>query len=170
MVPLSLSSCSCTRHQEQQMEELERRAIGLQDLSRRVQEQLERLSGTMEGQERRATSLEDVVDAARAGLARLGELLEGQERRTAELGQSISVANESVSHLGGNAEAQAQRLVELERRYEALGGRHGSPRELDRCRQDNEPVWQALRELQELVVHESEHRAGRGYLPSWQLI
>lgn len=133
-------------------EELERRAG-------RMQDRLERIRSAMEGQERRAASLEDVVDAASAGLARLGELLESQEHRTAELGQSISQANESVSRLGATAEAQAHRLTELERRCEGLGGRGHGAVELDRGRQDNEPVWQALRELQELVVHESEHRA-----------
>lgn len=142
---------SSTRELDQQVEDAESRTTAIRDTMRSLEQHLERLRHSIDGQseralslkeavttsdsslsaqERRAQGLEEVVEVATAGLARLGKLLDSQERRTADLGHGIGSSSEKVT-------SPQDKLV---------GG-------------SNEPVWEALRELQELVVHESEHRA-----------
>lgn len=149
------------REGEQRLEEAEQRAAGLQEFLRGIGCAAERVAGILEGQERRAASLEEVVGASRVGLSRLSEILEGQERRTSELGQAISEASDTVARLGSDVDAQARRLSDVERRLASAAARSGAEGASQAApgRQDNEPIWQALRELQELVVHESERRA-----------
>eukprot|EP00929_Paragymnodinium_shiwhaense_P069171 TRINITY_DN34897_c0_g1_i1.p1 TRINITY_DN34897_c0_g1~~TRINITY_DN34897_c0_g1_i1.p1 ORF type:complete len:833 (-),score=156.06 TRINITY_DN34897_c0_g1_i1:233-2731(-) len=135
-------------------EEGERRTSELRDVTWKLREELERIAGELHSQERRAKGLEEVVGSSGAGLTRLASLLEGKERRTSELGQAINRVDDGVSRLAQLIDKQAQVLADLQRQAEGLGaGANGTKT------QDREPIWQALRELQELVVHESENRA-----------
>lgn len=152
------------------MEEAEQRIVPLKEAADSLLEQLDRLSKQVSVEERRSASLEEVVGAASAGLARLSSLLEGQERRTAELGQAITLANDETARIGAAVDATGAKLQEMQRRSGSFTGvsisrsTRGRSPEADRSglageTQDSETLWQALRELQELVIHESEHRA-----------
>uniref|UniRef100_A0A7S0AEA0 Uncharacterized protein n=1 Tax=Pyrodinium bahamense TaxID=73915 RepID=A0A7S0AEA0_9DINO len=139
--------------------DVERLGGALEGQAARVRSMESSLSGAgagLESYERRARGLEEAAEAVGASLARLGGLLEGQEQRTVELAHAISRASSCI-------EAQEHRTADCESRAAALplGGSADDKNEgsAGSGRQDNEPVWQALRELQELVVHESEHRA-----------
>jgi len=138
------------RELQQQVEEAERRALGLREAARVAVERLDKIDGALGGQEQRAAHLEEAVRAAGAGLSQLASLMEGHERKTMDLGQAIS----------SNMEAQAR----CETRNDTLRSSsdlEGSVADAQRVAREREdaPLWQALREVQELVVHESEHRA-----------
>ncbi|CAE8588538.1 unnamed protein product, partial [Polarella glacialis] len=155
---------SSTRELDGHFEEVDRRCANLREFTRGLQEELGRLSTAMSSQEQRAANLEEVVHSAGDGLATLGSLLEGQERRTSELGQALSTASADLAQLSKRLEDSRQRdlgrgeLSGAAERGERDFDRRTSQRE-ERQREDIDSVWKALRELQELVVHESEHRA-----------
>eukprot|EP00928_Gymnodinium_smaydae_P016363 TRINITY_DN16121_c0_g3_i1.p1 TRINITY_DN16121_c0_g3~~TRINITY_DN16121_c0_g3_i1.p1 ORF type:complete len:934 (-),score=151.47 TRINITY_DN16121_c0_g3_i1:27-2828(-) len=132
----------------------EKRVLALRELARTVEMDLSALTEKLEAHERRASNIGDVVASAEDGLARLSSLLESKERRTVELGQSVRASDEGVVGIKSALDDQVGRLRELELRVEAARVPDDAPRGVD-----TEPIWQALRELQELVVNESEHRA-----------
>jgi len=125
-----------------------------------LREDLARLAAETDRQESRVARIDEAVAGATAGLTRLGVLLEGKEKRIAEFGQTVSMADQDVVRFASSVEAQVERMTDLERRLDNVRSadvdsfmRPALPA------QANDTIWQALRELQELVVHESEHRA-----------
>jgi len=145
---------STGRELEQLFQSLEQRCQSLQDSARRLETELSGLTASMSGHERRAAKLQDVVASSNAGLSELAALLEGQERRTVDLAQALSTARKDLADLADRFEA-SRRSERRDRERELKSP--GSTRALEG--QDADAIWKALRELQELVVHESEHRA-----------
>lgn len=143
---------STGREIEQLFQGLEQRCQNLQDSARRLETELSGLTASMSGHERRAAKLQDVVASSSTGLSELAALLEGQERRTVDLAQALSTARKDLAELADRFEASRR----SERRDRELKS-PASTRALEG--QDADAIWKALRELQELVVHESEHRA-----------
>lgn len=156
-----------TRDFNNQSEAVEERCGLLQKTTRELESQLEKLSGMMSSHERRAVDLKEVVAGAGSGLTNLGSLLEGQERRTSELGQALSAAEEDLAHLNGGLEEATRRRRHLDPLHDetesndflalrtlAIESRPAIPDS-----NEKDKLWHALRELQELVVHESENRA-----------
>ncbi|CAE7649001.1 unnamed protein product [Symbiodinium sp. CCMP2592] len=145
---------STGRELEQLFQSLEQRCQSLQDSARRLETEISGLTASMSGHERRAAKLQDVVASSNAGLSELAALLEGQERRTVDLAQALSTARKDLADLADRFEA-SRRSERRDRERELKSP--GSTRALEG--QDADAIWKALRELQELVVHESEHRA-----------
>ncbi|CAK0850509.1 unnamed protein product [Prorocentrum cordatum] len=133
--------------QERLLEDWERRTLWLQDAARKAEEDMHGLQAALGEQEQRAAGAEAAVAAAGARLSQLESLLEGLERRTADLGRAIREANQGACGLAAAVDAQSWRAADCNRAAER--GR----------REKDDPIWAALRELQELVVHETEHRA-----------
>eukprot|EP00931_Biecheleriopsis_adriatica_P033132 TRINITY_DN19249_c0_g1_i1.p1 TRINITY_DN19249_c0_g1~~TRINITY_DN19249_c0_g1_i1.p1 ORF type:complete len:791 (+),score=144.85 TRINITY_DN19249_c0_g1_i1:92-2464(+) len=144
---------------EQQFEDLDERCGRLRQTILGLRAELEQLAGAVSDKEQRAASLSDVVSSASNGLSRLSELLEGQERRTSDLGQALSSAGQDLVRLNGRLEETGQRLAEQTRQQDSSIFTGRSERLSDLERKDTDSIWRALRDLQELVVHESEHRA-----------
>eukprot|EP00438_Fugacium_kawagutii_P032673 Skav232230 [mRNA] locus=scaffold4367:25515:26906:- [translate_table: standard] len=115
----------------------------------------------MQSQERRAQNLKEVVASSETGLSEMAKLLEGQERRTFDLGETLSNAGKEILRLTNRLEDLRQATAEQHRHIDAMF----LPKSFEArgmaevSNKDNEAIWNALRELQELVVHESEHRA-----------
>jgi len=152
-----------TREVEATIEETERRIQALREVARSLYDDVQRLGVDVDTNERRVRSIDELTGATGASLSKMTALLEGKERRVAEVGYAISTADQSAARLGAFVDAHAQRIQEFEVRGASTSNQRntpGSPTSVARvAAADNEPVWQALRELQELVVHESEHRA-----------
>eukprot|EP00930_Biecheleria_cincta_P015343 TRINITY_DN12833_c0_g1_i1.p1 TRINITY_DN12833_c0_g1~~TRINITY_DN12833_c0_g1_i1.p1 ORF type:complete len:694 (-),score=109.17 TRINITY_DN12833_c0_g1_i1:137-2218(-) len=154
-----------------QQAEVEQRSGLLQKATRELESELEKLSGMLSSHERRAVDLKEVVAGAGSGLTRLGSLLEGQERRTLDLGQALSKAEDDLAHLNGSLEESTRRLADRRRHLDPVHNETESNgllalRSISHERpsmmsdpDEKDKIWNALRELQELVVHESENRA-----------
>eukprot|EP00434_Breviolum_minutum_P017538 symbB.v1.2.015480.t1/scaffold1156.1/size134879/10 len=115
----------------------------------------------MQSQERRAQNLKEVVASSESGLSEMAKLLEGQERRTFDLGEALSTAGKELLVLTNRLEDSGQSISDQLRQMDAM---YSKPSEVkaafgEMSNKDNDAIWKALRELQELVVHESEHRA-----------
>ncbi|CAE7430635.1 unnamed protein product [Symbiodinium natans] len=141
------------RELEQLFQGLEQRCQSLQEIARRLETDLSGLTGTMSSHERRAANLQDVVASSNTGLSELAALLEGQERRTVDLAQALSSARKDLVEVSDRFETSRRSVHDPERRRDRELKSPASTRE------GQDEIWKALRELQELVVHESEHRA-----------
>ncbi|CAE7411771.1 Dnajc28 [Symbiodinium pilosum] len=145
------------REMEQLFQSLEQRCQSLQDTARRLESELSGLTASMSSSERRAANLQDVVTSSSTGLSEMAALLEAQERRTVDLAQALSSARKELVELTERLDRfETSRHSFPERRDRELKS-PASTRAMDS--QESDAIWKALRELQELVVHESEHRA-----------
>eukprot|EP00931_Biecheleriopsis_adriatica_P033133 TRINITY_DN19249_c0_g2_i1.p1 TRINITY_DN19249_c0_g2~~TRINITY_DN19249_c0_g2_i1.p1 ORF type:complete len:787 (+),score=151.14 TRINITY_DN19249_c0_g2_i1:38-2398(+) len=144
---------------EQQFEELDERCRGMRQTMLELGAELEQLAGAIRDKEERAASLNDVVSSAGSGLSRLSDLLKGQEHRTSDLGQALSSAGQDLVRLNGRLEETGQRLADQMRQQDSsiVSGRGERLSGLER--KDTDSFWRALRDLQELVAHETENRS-----------
>lgn len=159
----SLSRADPLKDAERQVEEIERRAANVRERLSPLCQDLDRLSNMLEGQERRAGRFEDVVRAMDVGVSRLGNMLEERHGTTFE--QAMDLAGRPVA--SAPEPVHESRIVELEQCVKAMRGdmvawsaemSSLSARSADSDAQ-TPALWQALREIQELVVQESEQRA-----------
>lgn len=133
----------------QQVEDAERAVGSMREAAQALRQSLDRITGQLEAHERRCGLLNESAVAAESSLTR-------SERRAADLELAASGCEASIGRLGVDVEAQAGRLADLEGRAAAL--QVTAPAAGD-ARESDELLWKAFRELQELVVRESEHRA-----------
>jgi len=159
---LHRKSRNSARDLEQLYQNLQDRCTGLQETARRLEQDVfPGLANTMQSQERRAQNLKEVVASSESGLSEMAKLLEGQERRTFDLGEALSNAGKELLVLTNRLEDSGQSISDQLRQMDAM---YSKPSEVkaafgEMSNKDNDAIWKALRELQELVVHESEHRA-----------
>lgn len=159
---LHRKSRNSARELEQLYQNLQDRCTGLQETARRLEQDVfPALTSSMQSHERRAQNLKEVVASSETGLSEMAKLLEGQERRTFNLGEALSNAGKDLLHLTNRLEDSGQMISEQLRQMDAMYlTKPCEARAMgEMSNKDNDAIWKALRELQELVVHESEHRA-----------
>lgn len=152
------------RDDSEHFHDLGTRFARIEDWARNISQHVRELELSITHQETRASSIESCILGASENMARTESRLHLHESRVSALGCAIETAKESVERLHSSIELNMQTLAELEQ----VGGRTRENRR-ERCERPNpsgeqeqqasEPVWQALRNLQELVVHEAENRA-----------
>ncbi|CAJ1363909.1 unnamed protein product [Effrenium voratum] len=143
------------RDLEQLSTGLEQRFHSLQETARRVEDLLPNLTNAINSQERRAQDLREVVTSSSNGISEIANLLESQERRTFDLAEAVSNARRDLAQLSSRLEDSGQSIQRLSEQLR----RDREPREAPSLEAQEDAIWKSLRELQELVVHESEHRA-----------
>lgn len=159
---LHRKSRNSARELEQLYQNLQDRCTGLQETARRLEQDVfPGLASSMQSHERRAQNLKEVVASSETGLSEMAKLLEGQERRTFNLGEALSNAGKELLHLTNRLEDSGQMISDQLRQMDAMYLTKPSEARTmgEMSNKDNDAIWKALRELQELVVHESEHRA-----------